>query len=223
MIVVAHPDDGEFSSAGTIARWIEEGKEGFSVLCTSGDKGTADVELTRAQMVATREAEQLEASKVLGISETVFLRYPDNELHLHQQELREAITRQIRRLQPDVIITHDPWRPYALHSDHRTVGLTTVDSVYPTARDRLNFPEHEREGLGPWKVAQVYLYGAAEPDTWVDISGTIDKKFDALCKHVCQVGHRTDLRERITERAREVGKPAGIDLAEAYKVIKLSR
>ena len=55
-------------------------------------------------------------------------------------------------------------------------GLMTVDSIYPTARDRLNYPEHEREGLAPWKVGEIYIYGAAEPDTWVDISATIDRK-----------------------------------------------
>jgi LmbE family N-acetylglucosaminyl deacetylase len=223
LVVVAHPDDAEFSCAGTVARWIREGRQGFYVLCTSGNKGSSDPEMTSERLAAIREAEQLEASRVLGVSETIFLRFPDNELHCYPHELREAITRQIRRLQPDIVITHDPWRPYSFHSDHRTVGLTTVDSIYPTARDRLNFPEHEREGLLPWKVAQVYLYGAAEPDTWVDTSETFDLKIEALRKHVCQVGGRDDLAERMRERAREVGQAANLPMAEAFKVLRLTR
>jgi LmbE family N-acetylglucosaminyl deacetylase len=223
MVVVAHPDDAEFGCAGTVARWIKDGRQGFYVLCTSGNKGSSDPDMTSERLADIREAEQLEAARVLGVSETVFLRFPDNELHRFPHELREAITRQIRRLRPDIVITHDPWRPYAMHSDHRTVGLTTVDSVYPTARDRLNFPEHEQAGLAPWKVAQVYLSGAAEPDTWVDTSETFDLKIEALRKHVCQVGNRADLAERMRERAREVGQAANLHMAEAFKVLRLNR
>ncbi len=223
MVVVAHPDDAEFSCAGTVARWVEEGKQGAYVVCTSGDKGSGDPDMTRERLTDIREAEQLAACEILGISDITFLRLPDNELFLNQGALREAITRQIRRFQPDIVITHDPWRPYSFHSDHRTVGLTVVDSVYPTARDRLNYPEHEREGLLPWKVAEIYLYGAAEPDTFVDISATLDRKLEALCRHVCQVGERLDLAERLQERARESGKPGNVELAESFKVLRLRR
>jgi LmbE family N-acetylglucosaminyl deacetylase len=200
MVVVAHPDDAEFSCAGTVARWVQEGKQAVYVLCTSGNKGSGDPEMTGERLAGIREAEQLEAAAVLGVGETVFLRLPDNEL-----------------------FTHDPWRPYSFHSDHRTVGLTVVDSVYPTARDRLNYPDHEREGLQPWKVGAIYLYGAAEPDAWVDISDTIHLKLEALRKHVCQVGTATDLDERLRDRAREVGQSANLPFAEAFKVLRLSR
>jgi LmbE family N-acetylglucosaminyl deacetylase len=223
MVVVAHPDDAEFSCAGTVARWVQEGKQAVYVLCTSGNKGSGDPEMTGERLAGIREAEQLEAAAVLGVGETVFLRLPDNELFTCQPALREAITRQIRRFRPDVVITHDPWRPYSFHSDHRTVGLTVVDSVYPTARDRLNYPDHEREGLQPWKVGAIYLYGAAEPDAWVDISDTIHLKLEALRKHVCQVGTATDLDERLRDRAREVGQSANLPFAEAFKVLRLSR
>ena len=46
MVIVAHPDDIEFGSAGTVARWIKEGAEVSYVLCTSGDVGIADGETT---------------------------------------------------------------------------------------------------------------------------------------------------------------------------------
>jgi LmbE family N-acetylglucosaminyl deacetylase len=223
MVVVAHPDDAEFGCAGTVARWIDEGKQGFFVLCTSGDKGSSDPTMTGERLAAIREAEQLAAAEVLGVCETVFLRCPDNEVFANVATLREKITRQIRRLRPDIIITHDPWRPYSFHSDHRTVGLTVVDSVYPTARDRLNYPEHERAGLEPWKVAEIYLIGGAEPDVHVDISATIDRKLEALRKHVCQVGEREGLGDRLRERAREVGQAANLPLAEAFKVMRLRR
>jgi LmbE family N-acetylglucosaminyl deacetylase len=136
---------------------------------------------------------------------------------------REKIVRQIRTHRPDILITHDPFRPYALHPDHRAVGITAVDSVYPTARDPLYFPEHLREGLEPHKVAELWLYGSETPDTYIDVSATFDRKIDALKAHESQVGAAESLEERIRERLTDVGAPQGLPMAEAFKVVKMRR
>ena len=146
MLVVAHPDDSEFSSAGTVARLKDAGKRVVLIQVTSGDKGSQDATIDPAELGRIREAEMLEAARRLGMDEVVFLRCPDGAL-MPDLELREKIVRTIRQHKPDVIITHDPFRPYALHPDHRAVGLATTDAVYPTARDPLYFPDHLQEGL----------------------------------------------------------------------------
>lgn len=222
MVVVAHPDDAEFSCAGSVARFTEAGMHAVFVLCTSGDKGTARRDLSSIELATIREAEQLEASKRLGVSETVFLRLGDGEL-TPDITFRERIVRQIRTHRPDILITHDPFRPYALHPDHRAVGITAVDSVYPTARDPLYFPEHLREGLEPHKVAELWLYGSETPDTYIDVSKTFGKKIHALKAHESQVGAGETLEERIRERLTEVGAPHGLAMAEAFKVVKMRR
>jgi LmbE family N-acetylglucosaminyl deacetylase len=222
MVVVAHPDDAEFSSAGTIARFAKEGKHVVFVLCTSGDKGTSRRDISSTDLAATREAEQLEASRRLGVAETVFLRLGDGEL-APDLNFRERVVREIRRHRPDIVITHDPFRPYALHPDHRAVGITTVDSVYPTARDPLYFPQHLQEGLEPHKVAELWLYGAEVPDRYIDISATVADKVHSLKAHVSQVGTAETLEERMRERAREVGAQGGTELAEAFKVVRMRR
>lgn len=222
MIVVAHPDDAEFSSAGTLAKFAEEGKHVVIVLCTSGDKGTARRDISSAELAALREGEQLEASRRLGVAETEFLRLGDGEL-TPDLAFREKVVRMIRKHRPDIVITHDPFRPYALHPDHRAVGITTVDSVYPTARDPLYFPEHLREGLEPHKVAELWLYGSEHPDRWVDISGTFHKKIEALKAHASQVGTGETLEQRMRDRAEELGREQGIGMAEAFKVVKMRR
>lgn len=222
MIVVAHPDDAEFSSAGTLAKFASEGKHVVVVVCTSGDKGTARRDISSPDLAALREDEQREASKRLGVAETVFLRLGDGEL-VPDLNFREKVVREIRAHKPDILITHDPFRPYALHPDHRAVGITAVDAVYPTARDPLYFPQHLQEGLEPHKVAELWLYGAESPDRYVDISGTFDKKIDALKAHASQVGAGDTLDQRLRERAAEVGKEAGLPLAEAFKVVKMRR
>lgn len=222
MAIVAHPDDAEFSSAGTLAKFAQEGKRVYIVVCTAGNKGTPDPNMQGADLADMREREQLAASAELGVTDTIFLRNPDGEL-TPSLDFRKQLVEQIRRYQPDVVITHDPWRPYALHPDHRAVGITVADAAYPTARDAIYFHEHYEAGLMPWKVGEIWFYGAEKPDHYVDISGTFDRKIAALKEHDSQVGRSTDLAERMRERATEVGKEGGVPMAEAFKVVKLRR
>jgi LmbE family N-acetylglucosaminyl deacetylase len=222
MLVVAHPDDAEFSSAGTIARLAREGKRVVIIQVTSGDKGTSNPEVPPDQLAATRESEELEAARRLGVAETVFLRCTDGELEPNL-EFREKIVRMIRTHRPDVIITHDPYRPYALHPDHRAVGFATTDAVYPTARDPHYFPEHLRSGLQPHKTAEIWYFNAEHPDLVIDISGTIEAKFDALRAHVTQVGDFEGVLPRVRDRAKEVAAGTDFEMAEAFKVVQMRR
>src|SRR5215218_608824 len=203
MVVVAHPDDAEFSSAGTISKLTAEGKKVVIIQVTSGDKGTADPSIHPEELAKIREEEQLEASRRQGVGETVFLRCADGEL-VADLVLREKIVRMIRTYRPDVIITHDPFRPYALHPDHRAVGTATIDAVYPTARDPHYFPEHLRAGLEPHKTAEVWFFGAEEPDLFIDITDTFETKIAALKAHASQVGDGIEMAERVRDRCREV-------------------
>lgn len=222
MAIVAHPDDAEFSSAGTLAKFAQEGKQVYIVICTAGNKGTPDPDMKGEDLAAMRQREQLGASAELGVTDTIFLGNPDGEL-TPSLDFRKQLVEQIRRYQPDVVITHDPWRPYALHPDHRAVGITVADAVYPTARDAIYFHEHYEAGLMPWKVGEIWFYGAEKPDHYVDTSATFGHKIAALKQHASQVGAATELEVRMRERAEEVGKEGGLPMAEAFKVVKLRR
>jgi LmbE family N-acetylglucosaminyl deacetylase len=222
MVVVAHPDDMEFSAGGTVAKFAREGKTVVLVQVTSGDKGTARRDITSEELAKMREAEEREACKRLGVAEIVFLRVGDGEV-MPDLVFREMLVRQIRTHRPDIIITHDPFRPYSLHPDHRGVGITTVDAAYPTSRDPLYFNHHLDEGLEPHKTAELWLANPEVPDVYVDITSTIDDKIDALRAHESQVGEGEWLEERIKERTADVGAAHGYDHAEAFKVIKMRR
>lgn len=218
--VVAHPDDAEFSSAGTIARFANEGKKIVIVQVTSGDRGSSDRSVTPESLAETRESEEQEAARRLGAAEVVFLRQPDGAL-VPDIGLREQITRMIRTHRPDVIVTHDPFRPYALHPDHRAVGMATHDAVYPTARDHLYYPEHLASGLEPHKTAEIWYFGSEEPDVFIDITDSFDAKVNALLAHKSQVGEGDNLAERLRERSAELAKDQSFDLAEAFKSIQM--
>ena len=216
MVVAAHPDDAEFGVAGTVAKWTAEGKEVVYVVCTNGDKGSVEPEMTSERLAAIREDEQLAAARVLGVKEVVFLRHPDGYLE-DTPQFRGELVRLIRRYRPYLVMTSDPYRRYVWHRDHRIAGRVTLDAVYPYARDRLNYPEHKAEGLLPHKVREVYLWGAEEPDTFIDINDTFDIKLAALRCHTSQVSHMfTEAETWIRQRAADMGRDRGIALAEAF-------
>ncbi|MFM9107615.1 MAG: PIG-L deacetylase family protein [Chloroflexota bacterium] len=222
LLVVAHPDDSEFSSAGTVARLTDAGKRVVIIQVTSGDKGCPDPHASPIDVARNREAEMLEAARRLGVEEVVFLRCPDGEL-MPDLALREKIVRMIRTWKPDVLITHDPYRPYALHGDHRAVGLAATDAVYPTARDPLYFPEHYQAGLEPHKTAEIWYFGPDKPDKVVDITTTFDRKIHALAAHASQVGDVSELEVRMRDRARELAEGEPFELGEAFKVVQMRR
>lgn len=222
MWVVAHPDDLDFSSAGTVRKFANAGKRCILVQVTSGDHGTGDRSFTPETLRSQREHEVEDSAQVLGLTDVVFLHERDGYVESNMT-LREKIVKQIRLHKPDVVITHDPFRPYAMHPDHRNVGLSTHDSVYPTARDHLYFPEHLAAGIEPHKTAEIWYFGAESPDIFIDITETFDDKIRALKAHDTQVGTRSDLADRLRERSAELAKDQPFELAEAYKSVRMMR
>ncbi len=225
LVVISHPDDAEFGAGATIAKLVADGARVDYVVTTDGGRGTEDPNVTPEELSTTRMAEQRAAADLLGVSDIVHLGYADGYLE-PTLDLRRDVTRQIRRFRPDLVITQNPQRrldhnPFVGHPDHLATGEATLAAVYPAARDHLNFPElWQVENLEPWKVRQVLLTGVEEPNLWVDVSETFDLGVDSICAHVSQVDP-DDVTERMRERARLVGEPQGIGLAQAFLSILL--
>lgn len=223
LVVTPHPDDSESAAGGTIARWCAEGKKVVLVVCTDGSKGTGDRSIVPAELARTREKETLDAAKVYGLSEVVFLRLPDQALEANDEFL-EKLVRQIRTHRPSVIMCIEPNRPYIRHRDHAVSGRVTLDAIFPFARDHLAFPEHIAEGLEPHVVEDIWIFRAEEPDTFVDVTDYFETRQNALHSHVSQVGERTEERdERTRRRLAEAGAKIGVGLAEQFKRIKMNR
>lgn len=224
MVIMAHPDDPEFSCAGTVARWAKAGCKICYVLCTSGDVGIAEPGMTRQQAAAIREAEQREAARILGVAEVVFLREPDGMLQ-PTLELRKKLVREIRRFRPEVVITGDPTAflvsdSYINHPDHRAAATAALDAVFPAAGQPNLFEELEAEGLQAHKVRKVFVTSWGQADTFINISETIDLKVQALRAHKSQIKD-WDPEERIKNWAAERGKGKEMEYAEGFRVITL--
>ncbi|MDD5190129.1 MAG: PIG-L family deacetylase [Dehalococcoidales bacterium] len=209
MVVAPHPDDAEFGIAGTVAKWVKEGKEVVYVICTNGDKGTSDPNIIPADLAKTREKEQHAAAAVLGVKEVVFLRFPDQGLE-DTPEFRKELVKQIRIFKPEVVGTCDPYRRYIWHRDHRITGQVVLDAVFPYARDIHAYPDLAAEGYETHKVKELYLWGSPDNNHKEDITATFEQKIAALKCHRSQFDVE-EMEKRMRERYKaSVEKPETI-------------
>ena len=226
LAVAAHPDDLEFSCAGTLALWTKQGAKVVYLICTSGEAGFDRPGLSREERIVIREGEQRAAAEVLGVDEVVFMRESDGLLEPNLA-LRRKIVREIRRVQPDTVLCWDPavlWINNSMvnHPDHRAAAQATVDAVFPSAGLVYLHEEFTREGLYPWKPDRLFIFRFDGGDTFSDIEETIDLKITALKKHKSQVKD-WDPEPFIRKTAERQGKVRGIRYAEAFKVIQLHK
>ncbi len=224
LVIAAHPDDAEFGAAGTIARWGKEGRQVVYVVCTSGEKGTADRTMKPELLARIREREQDSAARVLGVREVVFLRLPDQGLE-DTSEFRKTIVRAIRVYRPGTVVTSDPYRRYLWHRDHRITGQVTLDAVFPFARDHLAYPDLLEEGLEPHKVREMLLFGSEDINYRSDITLTFDLKIAALRCHESQIkeARNTGFRDLGAGMVMLHGRRCGLRLAEAFHRIEITR
>lgn len=226
--VAAHPDDLDFMASGTIAKFIQEGAKAYYLILTDGGAGSENRSVTSTQLKQIRQEEQRNAGKVLGLQDVIFCDFKDGTLQ-NSMEVKREVVRAIRKVRPDVVVSIDPSVLYSSkfgfinHPDHRAAGQAALDAVFPLARDHMSFPDLlEKEGLEPHKTKTILLMNMNEHNYVVDISDTIELKFQALAKHVSQVPDIEKIKERFSMRASSLGKSFGVPYAEAFVRVDLN-
>ena len=215
--VGAHSDDLDFGAAGTFAKFAKEGADCYYLVCTDGSKGSREPGMTPSKLAQIRINEQKASAKMLGIKEVFFLAHKDAEI-VADLKLRKEIVRYIRKLKPDIVVAQDPTFLYSdrfvNHTDHRAVGMATIDAVFPAARNPMTFPELKKEGLDVHRVKQMYLVNRTNPNYAVDISDFVDLKVKALSQHQSQgIGKHSEF---VKEMAKATGKQWKYRYAETF-------
>ena len=226
LAVAAHPDDAEFGCGATLAKWAARGCRIHHLVLTDGSRGTWDGD--GDELVRRRHAEQEEAARRLGGGSVSFLDWPDGELESGPAQ-RRRVCEVIRRLRPEVVLGHDPWRRYRLHPDHRHAGWLVVDGLV-AAREPTISPE-----LGPaHRPEALLLWEADEPNHVEDATGSLEAKVAALLAHASQFrstfglspdedldGDRAEavVRRQVGRQLADHGRLAGIPLGEAFRLI----
>jgi LmbE family N-acetylglucosaminyl deacetylase len=218
LLTAAHPDDTDFICGGTVSSIVSNGGSVGFVVVTNGELGLP----VDAADLAVRQAEQRNACDVLGVSMVEFLGFPDGGVE-SSLPLRRLICRTIRDFRPDLVITHSPFRNFKSirfsHPDHLAVGEATLSAVYPDARNSASFPELLRDGFSPHVVPEVWLHGDERSDHYVDISGSIKQKLDAVRCHVSQLSSFDDVDLFFRSWASEIANNHGFSggaLCEQY-------
>jgi len=225
LVVMAHPDDAELTCAGSMARWIREGDRAVLVVASDGARGGKHHDADHQSMAPTRQSEQQASADLIGINQAVYLGFPDGAL-CDDEGLRGALVGQIRRVRPDVVIVMDPLTvifqdSYVNHRDHRVLGMTMLDALYPAASNAGYFPEQLEMGLRLHKVPELLLTTTERPNYWVDVSDTLEIRFDALRCHASQIRLWPDNGEFVIEQQRRVAETIGAEhgfrYAEAFR------
>jgi LmbE family N-acetylglucosaminyl deacetylase len=221
LCIAAHPDDLEFTVAGSVARWTHEGRHVVFCLITSGGAGTNEHTPSAEGLIPRREDESRDAARVLGVKDVIFLGYEDGTLE-PTIALRRDLTRVIRRVRPDVVVAGDPTvrfygNEYMNHPDHRAAASAALDAVFPSAETRAIFPELPGEGLEPHKVREVWISGSLAPNAYVSIETTLATKVAALKAHASQVAKGEWVEPLLRGWAERDGKRAGLALAESFR------
>lgn len=236
LAIGAHPDDIDFGASGTVAKLVDEGWEAYYVVCTDGSKGSSDPEMTSNRLIRTRRNEQVAAGKVLGLKDVIFLDHPDTQLEANQT-LKEELVRIIRQVRPSRVIGLDPTFYFSLepnsdhghhtvnHTDHRAAGTATMDAVFPLSRDRLTFPQHEKEGLAPHRVEELWIvnWGDKSPCHFIDITDHLERKLKAIEAHCSQYPDFAETKKKIKERALRHAKGENYTYAESFLCLKMSK
>jgi LmbE family N-acetylglucosaminyl deacetylase len=221
LCISAHPDDNEFTIAGSVARWAREGRDVGFCLVTTGGAGVNEHTPSNEGLIPIREKETRAAAKILGVKDVILLGYADGTLE-PTLAMRRDLTRVIRRFRPDIVLCGDPTvryygNEYLNHPDHRAVASAALDAVFPSSETNAIFPELLAEGLPAHKVKQVFISGSLQPDVFVDIARTLRLKCRALKAHRSQVGKGEWVDQLLTAWAVRDGKKAGLRHAEAFK------
>jgi LmbE family N-acetylglucosaminyl deacetylase len=193
LLFTPHPDDDTFCCAGTLALLAKNGNNVRIVIYTNDDKGSYDPEMTSEHLASIRMHEEEEACRILGIPKQniQWLEYHDGMLeYANTRDLVEEVTRIIRQVRPEVVLSIDPGSEYVRwhKTDHRMAANNTMDAIR-AAEWHLYFPNQQlHEGLKPWQVPQEYYFYVTDKEAnyWVNIDSVVEKKLDAAMAHVSQ-------------------------------------
>ena len=212
--VVAHPDDLEYGAAAAVARWTGQGKHVAYVLATRGEAG---IEGMAPDVVGPlRVEEERRSAALVGVSEVDFLDHADGLVE-YGVALRRDLAAALRRHQPEVVITANfdlTWGDEGPvnHSDHRAVGLATLDACRDADNSWL-FPD-----AGPaWHgIRAIYVAGSGNPSHYVDTTATIEAGIASLREHKAYLdglGRDFDPDEFLRNMGGFVGLAAGCEYA----------
>jgi LmbE family N-acetylglucosaminyl deacetylase len=227
MVIMAHPDDPDFSCAGTAIQMARHGIEVTYMILTNGDKGNHNPLVTRNQLILMRQEEQRAAAELSGVRDVLFMDEEDGFLR-PTFELRKRVCREIRRVRPELIICPNPERylvgdGYINHPDHRNAGLVALEAIFPAADNPMFYPDMANEGYRPHKISQLYVSGHDEATVEIDVTADIETKIRAILAHKSQFEKPEEVEKWLRERWGDKQEDGSMRYYERFKGMRFDR
>lgn len=217
LMIGAHPDDIEINAGGLTAALVENKSEVNWLVCTDGSGGSWDSQIDKQSLIETRKKEQSKSANILGVSRVSFLDLNDGFISFQQENLLVGLVRKIREIKPRIIITHDPWKQYELHTDHRTVGFMTSHAAILASNNSF-FKDQLEQGLESHFTPIIGYFNPEKANMWVDITVLSEKKEQAILAHASQFGNRLSFLDELKTNSENLGKEINVRQVEAFHI-----
>lgn len=220
LVFAPHPDDEVLGCGGTIARYISEGMEVTVCIITSALPPVYDdSEAERNGWPHVIYPEIMKAHNLLGVKETVFLQFPAVQLEtVPRYELNGKINEVVQRVMPEVIFI-----PHFgdMQKDHQITAEAVMVAARPKYVNTVRYVySYETLSETEWNIP--HASNCFIPNTYVDISGFLEKKKEAMNCFVSQLGVFPNPRslEAVEALAKLRGTVMGARAAEAFALVR---
>lgn len=217
LAIGCHPDDLEIACSGTLRKYVEQGATVYMCHVANGDQGHVVIE--PEPLAALRAEEARKAAMHIGAKEIFSIGVSDMQVNRHDQKQIDAVADVVRFTKPDVIITHNP-EDYM--QDHvETSHLATNGGFMSGLPHRsVNYPAFQ--SFIPTFFMDTLAGVDFHPSHYVDISGQIERKLEALTMHESQVKWMLehddiDFVDMVRTCSRYRGYQCGVAYAEAFR------
>ena len=218
LAVGCHPDDLEINCFGTLCKYAKAGHE--VTICGVANGNLGHVEIMPDELAKIRYEEAKNAAQTIGAKEYINLGANDGFISRYDRELTDKMVDVIRRVRPDVLITHYP-KDY--HMDHEETSALVLNAAFLAT-----LPHYFTKVEGyVGNVPTYYMTPSTTNDflttDYVDITEEIECKLKALACPKSQVEwlkdhDKIDLLEAIRAQDRAKGRQCSTAYAEGFKI-----
>jgi LmbE family N-acetylglucosaminyl deacetylase len=209
MVIAAHPDDELLGCGGTIALHAQSGDHVTTVIACEG------ASLHYGRESAEQLAHIKSAARTLGVADTRLLGFPDQKLDtLTLTEIITPLERVVRDVRPEIVYCQHGGD---INRDHELLFKALLVATRPTERHIRSVYAFDTASSTEWGFPRTF-----RPDTWVDISSTLQTKLDAMnCyeREVRDYPHPRSLRA-LEYRARAWGNQCCVEAAEVFMTVR---
>jgi LmbE family N-acetylglucosaminyl deacetylase len=221
LCIQPHYDDNDIAAGGILKLLQQKGAELHYLTVTDDLMGVVDNTLSTEAAEQALRRDQFAAGKIIGVKEHYWLGYPDSGKY-DFFDLRRDLLKYTRLIQPDFVVTTDPWLTYEGHHDHIQTGLATTEAVMFAGMTKIASSDPKVDfAYRGHSIQGVVFYYTREPNTIADVTQTWDDKISAVRSYHAQFepDSMEELVMALEMKSRQVTLDNGFEHGEPIKIL----